>query len=316
VSFALLPPPKSPGSAKSGRSVKTTVIYKDSNFTTELEARGVFESEEPPSELDIILNMLKRKSPGLQNLNDEVTETFNQCLTVPGSEPTIQAVIVPNLVHIYGIIRHKTTHAAFQTQFAGECVLPLLHGADDDTSKVAPPWPDLTVGLRRSFFRDYILVLRQLGSIAAPIICAPQILFPCFTLEVKGGSGASDARSQNLNNAAHMLRHLRLLSCRARGEKYTEESFDGVVRVLSATVTQNSVTISSHWTILKSGDVYTCSHLVKSALIEGITNEQWNEISRWLQNAIKYIVEKTRRQVEDNLECIQDSGSSRKRRRS
>jgi hypothetical protein len=316
VSFAPLAPPKSPGSAKSGRSAKTTVTYKDNNFTIELEVRGVFESEEPPSELDSILKMLKRKSHGLQNLNDKATETFKQCLIVPGNEPTIEAVIVPNLVQIYDIIQHKTTHTAFRAQFAGECVLSLLHDADDDTSKIAPPWPDLTVGLRRSLFQDYIVVLRQLGSIAAPIICAPQIVFPCFTLEVKGGSGASDTHSQNLNNAAHMLRHLRLLSCRARGEKYTEESFDGVVRVLSATVTQNVVTISSHWTILKSRDVYTYSHLVKSAVIQGITNEQWNEISRWLQNAIKYIVEKTRRQVEDNLKCIKDSGSSRKRRRS
>ncbi|CAI7675128.1 unnamed protein product [Penicillium palitans] len=298
------------------RSSKTTFTYKDRNFITELEVRGVVESEEAPSDLDGIVKMLKRNSPGLQSLDELTTETFENCRIVPGNEPTIQIVIVPGLINLYGIIRDNTTHAAVEAQFVAECVLPLLPEADDDGTKITPPDPDLVVGLRRTLFQDYYVVLRQLDTIAAPITCTPAIVFPCFTVEVKGGSGASDARNQNCNNAAHMLRHLRLLSCQARGEQYTQESFDGVVRVLSATVTQDKVTISGHWTISKSGHVYTYSYLLKSASIEDITNKQWNEVSRYLQNGIKYIIQKTRQQVEDNLKYIKDSGSSRKRRRS
>ncbi|KAJ9488868.1 hypothetical protein VN97_g4420 [Penicillium thymicola] len=252
--------------------------------------------------------MLKRNLPGLQSLDELTTETFENCRIVPGNEPTIQTVIVPGLINLHGIIRDKTTHAAVGAQFVAECVLPLRPEADDDSTKITSPYPDLVVGLRRTLFQDYCIVLRQLDTITAPIICTPAIVFPCFTVEVKGESGASDARNQNYNNAAHMLRHLRLLSCQARGEQYTQESFDGVVRVLSATVTQYMVTISGHWTVLKSGHVYTYSYLLKSASIEHITNKQWNEVSRYLQNGTIYIIQKTRQQVEDNLKCIQGSG--------
>lgn len=78
----------------------------------------------------------------------------------------------------------------------------------------------------------------------------------------------------------------------------------------------NTVTISGHRTVLKSGHVYTYSYLLKFASIEHITNKQWNEVSCYLQNGIRYMIQKTSQQVEDTLKCIQDSGSSRKRRHS
>jgi hypothetical protein len=56
--------------------------------------------------------MLKRNSPGLQSLDELTTETFENCRIVPGNEPTIQTVIVPGLINLYGIIRDNTTHAA------------------------------------------------------------------------------------------------------------------------------------------------------------------------------------------------------------
>ncbi|KAJ5582613.1 hypothetical protein N7535_001233 [Penicillium sp. DV-2018c] len=116
MSFAPLPPPTSPGSAKSSRSSETTFAYKDRNFIIELEVRGVFESEEAPSDLASIVKMLKRKSPGLQSLDELTTETFDNCRIVPGNEPTIQTVIVPGLINLHGIIRNNTTHAAIEAK--------------------------------------------------------------------------------------------------------------------------------------------------------------------------------------------------------
>jgi hypothetical protein len=141
---------------------------------------------------------------------------------------------------------------------------------------------------------------------ASPIGCAPDIIFPCFTIEVKGDPGANDARMQNQNNAAHMLRHLRGLSSLAQGKEYTQQTFDDVVRVLTATVTAHVITISAHWTVEKSNDVFYYSHLIKSIAAEGLTSKEWNNVSRLLRNAINFVVNKTRAQVESNLKSIKD----------
>ncbi|KUM61276.1 hypothetical protein ACN42_g5844 [Penicillium freii] len=114
------------------RSSKTTFTYKDRNFITELEVRGVVESGEAPSDLDGIVKILNRNSPGLQSLDELTTETSENYRIVPGNEPTIQTVIVPGLINLHGIIRDNTTHAAVEAQFVAECVLPLLPEADDD----------------------------------------------------------------------------------------------------------------------------------------------------------------------------------------
>ncbi|KAJ5374387.1 hypothetical protein N7517_006393 [Penicillium concentricum] len=114
---------------------------------------------------------------------------------------------------------------------------------------------------------------------------------------VKGDSGVDAARIRNRNNAANMLRYLCELSSQARGDEYTRRSFDGVARVLSATVTQHLITISAHWTMEQSNDGFYYTHLLKDIATERITHDQWNEVSGWLQNSIKFVVDKTRAQV-------------------
>ncbi|KAJ5492242.1 hypothetical protein N7453_010339 [Penicillium expansum] len=86
--------------------------------------------------------------------------------------------------------------------------------------------------------QDYTAVLYELGTIAAPLDWMHSTIFPFFTLEVRGDSGGADAQIQNRNNAANMLNNLRQLTTRARGKEYAQQSFDSVVRVLLATVTQ------------------------------------------------------------------------------
>lgn len=53
------------------------LTYKDRNFITELEARGVVESKEAPSDLNGILKMLKRNSSGLQSLDELTNQNYN-----------------------------------------------------------------------------------------------------------------------------------------------------------------------------------------------------------------------------------------------
>ncbi|KAJ5811119.1 hypothetical protein N7447_010635 [Penicillium robsamsonii] len=219
-SFALPPQPKSPGgSTRSGYSNTTAITHKSPDYTIELQMRGVIEAENVPPEFDSIRKALQRKSPGLNALDKDTVDGFNQLLVGPNNEATIQAVIVPNLIDQIGIVRNPQTYAINQAQFVAEGVLPPLFQGEEIT-KIPSPCPGLTIGLWRASFCDYIVVLHKLGTMASPIGCAPDIIFPCFTIEVKGDSGANDARMRNQNNAAHMLRHLRDLSSLAQGKDH------------------------------------------------------------------------------------------------
>lgn len=101
-------------------------------------------------------------------------------------------------------------------------------------------------------------------------------IFPFFTLEVRGDSGGADAQIQNSNSATNMLNNLRHLTARARGKEYAQQSFDSVVRVLLATVTQESITISGHWIVSceETNDLFFYSYLLKSVGIQGLTNSK------------------------------------------
>lgn len=119
------------------------------------------------------------------------------------------------------IFRYPLRYAISQAHFSLKLHLPTLPDAKETTAKLASPWPDLTIGLRQAQFKDYRVVLRDLGAIVAPIACVREIIFSCLTVEVIGESGQAEAESRNMNNAAHLLRNLRLLSWRANGEGKT-----------------------------------------------------------------------------------------------
>lgn len=95
-----------------------------------------------------------------------------------------------------------------------------------------------------------------------------------------------DARSQNRNNAAHILRNLPLLCCQARNEAHTEKHFDNRVWVITATVTRAMVSFSGHWTFKKEGQFYTHSKHIKPANIYRISDKEWNDLHDFFHNLI------------------------------
>lgn len=305
VSFPSTLPPESPGSARSARSIKS-IAYKDGGFVTELEVRGVvMTNSERPSDWEKITKMIQKPSKGLRSLDKEAIETLNECLAMPSNEATIQAVVVGILLDIHQIFRSQLTYAIFQGQFSSESILPTLPGTKEGSLKLAPPWPDLTIGLRRSHFQDYIVVLHNLGALVSPIPSARGLIFPFFTLEVKGEGGQLEAETQNKNNVAHMLRNLRSLSCRARGEQVTFQVFDETVRSFTVTVNRTMVTIWGHWTRAKSGHTYIHSACLKSTSIQGIDNADWQSLHLELHNTISYVMETTNNQVSADLAAIE-----------
>ena len=305
VLFPSVLAPESPGSAKSACSGKS-VKYKDSSFATELQVRGVImtRDEERPTNWAKLTSILKKPAKNIPVLEKGTIETLNECLAMPGNESTIQAVVVGTLVGINRIFQSRLAYAVFQEQFSSELPLPTLPGIREGITKLASPWPDLTIGLRRKQFEDYDVVLHNLGAIVAPIPCVFGMVFPCFTLEVKGEDSQLDAETQNKNNAAHMLRNLRSLSCRANGEEETCRVLDDQVRAFTATVSRVTVTIWGHWTRAKAGHTYIHSACLQSASLQAIDNNSWQAIHRELVNAISCILETTKCQVTADLAAI------------
>ncbi|KAJ5124437.1 uncharacterized protein N7515_008262 [Penicillium bovifimosum] len=67
------------------------------------------------------------------------------------------------------------------------------------------PLPDVSVGLRRSL-KDYGPALYDLGDIASLIPKVPHLVFPCFAVEVKGGTGCMDAETYTCRHRARRSR--------------------------------------------------------------------------------------------------------------
>lgn len=312
VSFPALPP-SSPTSLRSGR-VGRSMTYKEPNFLPQLEMRGIFETEDSPLQWKKVIRTLNKKAQDLQPLSATAIEAFDKCLEAPGNEASIQGIIVVTLVDLHRVMRSPNTHGGLQCQFGAENPLPVLQGMAPNAVRLAVPWPDVVIGLRRSAFQQYLTSLIDMESIAAPLICTREIIFPCFTVEVKGEAGGIDARNQNRNNAAHMLRNLRQLYCKCFDEAQTEKQFDNTVRVITATVTRTMVTFYGHWTFQKEGEVYTHSKHVMSKSIQRISEKEWNKVYSVFQNAISYVVETTKKLVLEGLQSIKDGEPAAKRR--
>ncbi|KAJ5817109.1 hypothetical protein N7447_009342 [Penicillium robsamsonii] len=295
----------SPGPARSTSKAASTT-YKRRNYTLELAVRGIHESEDSPEGLDDLVKRLQGKSDNFDPLTTEETEAFQESLLVPGNEPTIQALIVPPLLNLAALVRSPLTHVAVVAQFLTDCSIP-LHRDMPMCSKIPTPWPDFTIGLRRQSLHRYNAHLYELADIAAPINCTSDIVFPCFTVEIKGEDGGLDAINQNRHNAAIMLQNFRRLSIRARGDQDTKTIFDGVPRIISATVMRNHITISVHWTVcLKSGDIMFKSLLIKLFDLLRVTHEEWNNAASFLRSAIEFTIERANQQVQDDLEKLQN----------
>ncbi|KAJ5705794.1 hypothetical protein N7536_001483 [Penicillium majusculum] len=85
--FANVPRAQSPGSAKSGQST-SSVTYNSRMYCSELEAGGILESDERPTESETILNILEDQNKGLQALSSDTSDMFDQCLRVPVNAAT------------------------------------------------------------------------------------------------------------------------------------------------------------------------------------------------------------------------------------
>lgn len=114
--------------------------------------------------------------------------------------------------------------------------------------KITAPSPTVTVELHaEQFDHSKSHLLEGLGIVATPIMCCPDIIFLCFTLELTTTGKLKQASMKNRHSAEIMLRNLRELYCEANGLEETENIIDGEPRAFPAILTEDMLTISCHW---------------------------------------------------------------------
>lgn len=281
----------------------TTVNYKSPDYVRELIARGVQQSNGKPTEYHMMVAQLEDRPANWEDLPSRTLDSFDVIIRSAGNEGSIQGGIIPPLMNYIGLILSPETLAVMDIPFSKQCQLPIQFPLDENSKSIPAPYPDISVGLRRSQFLDYEPALHHLNHIASPISKTPDLIFPCFALEAKGDSGGMDAETQNRHNTANMLFNLRQLSVLANGEEATHLSFDGVIKACSATVTQQAMTIFCHWIEQNKNtqNLIFYSHSVKSVAFGAMSYQDWNRASMYLQNAISFTVQKTMSQVNKDL---------------
>lgn len=246
-------------------------------------------------------------------------QLMKQLISKGYNERTIQVILVPALLDLQAIIGNSDTDIVVEGEFLPECVSsllqqtevsPLLQQAKE--TPISPPWPDVTIGLQDlDLSMGYTVTLYELGLIARPIDDrTAEMAFPCFTLDFKDDSDIYHAEVPNRYSTAMILYYLRLVSCKAHGEKETQKSFDNFIRCFSATVSRSTVAISTHWTTQELDGLHFYSSVIKSFTMEDIAHAEWNEIARWLRNAVDFNVGQTLAQVRTDLELTQHARRS------
>ncbi|KAJ5962789.1 hypothetical protein N7501_007730 [Penicillium viridicatum] len=281
----------------------TTVNYKSPDYVRELLARGVQQATGKPAEYEMMVARLEKRPPNWQDLPNTTLDSFDVIIRSAGNEGSIQGGIVPLLMDYIGLLLDPETLAVMDIPFSKQCQLPVQFPLDENSKNIPAPYPDVSVGLRRSQFVDYEPALHHLNHISSPIARTPDLVFPCFALEAKGGSGGMDAETQNRHNTANMLYNLRQLSLRSNGEEATHLSFDRIVKACSATVTQQAMTIFCHWVEQSQNtqNLIFYSYPVKSVAFGAMSYQDWNRAAMYLQNAISFTVQKTLSQVKEDL---------------
>ncbi|KAJ5566527.1 hypothetical protein N7535_008165 [Penicillium sp. DV-2018c] len=294
-----------------GSPPSTDTAYKASNYAREMLARGVQVSDETPTNYTDMLSHLESRPINWLDLPGRTLDSFDTILRRAGNEGSIQSGIVPLLMDYMGLMLNPQTMVVVDMPFSKECKLP-VQNPRDNVKRVPAPYPDVSVGLRRSLFKGHGPALYNLGDIASPIPKIPHLVFPCFAVEVKGGTGGMDAETQNGHNLAVMLFNLRQLSVLANGEDTTHATFDGVIKACSATVTQQGTTIFCHWIEKDEETRYLSfySRGVASFGFAGITYEGWNRAAMYLRNAISFTVQQTLGQVQKDLLKLDERGWS------
>lgn len=170
--------------------------------------------------------------------------------------------------------------------------------------QIIAPCPDITVGLNTSTI-NHAAAIRSLEPYACPVIEDSFILFPVFTLEVRGiPHGMFYPRLQNLYNGAVMLRNLRELHSTARGEESCAKDFDHKVFVLTTSISVDTFEINIHFTEVEGGVLTFKSAMMGVWLTQ--SPEGMPKMITNVRNAIDKAIYSNQGWIMQDLRCISE----------
>ncbi|OJJ80901.1 uncharacterized protein ASPGLDRAFT_800090 [Aspergillus glaucus CBS 516.65] len=206
-----------------------------------------------------------------------------------------------NIVRFRKLLRNKEVGAIANAQWAD---IPLAAPWGWMPRQIPAPCPDITVGLNTSTV-NYAAEIRSLEPYACPVIKDSFILFPVFTLKVRGiPHGMFYPRSQNLYNGAVMLRNLRELHSTARGEESCVKDFDHKVFVLTTSISVDTVEINIHFTEVEGGVLTFKSAMMDIWLTQ--SSEDMPKMITNVRNAIDKAISSNQECIMQDLQCISE----------
>lgn len=254
------PTANSTSSTMSSRTASKTISYTDPEFVVELERRNVFEASKAfPTDWDLTKQKIERTRTDKQDLQAAApsrflprgtTATLDHARMVALNAPNESIVtteVVPSLVPVGSLLLSKEYDAITDSQWSSP-PLPAVGGSDN---RLCMPKPDLTIGYKQSDLENF-LAIDSMKPFSTPVICRPELAFPCFCLEAKGLASTHFSTLQNRNNAAHMLRSLRTLRARANQSGWKED-FEKNISVVTASVSKEKIAITAHWVTSEIG---------------------------------------------------------------
>ncbi|KOS39926.1 hypothetical protein ACN38_g9219, partial [Penicillium nordicum] len=132
----------------------TTVYYKSLGYPRLLIARGVQQSFQKPTEYRTMIAQLEDRPANWQDLPSRTLNSFNVILQIDGNEGSIQKGIVPILMNYAGLMLNAETLVIMDIPFSKQCQLPVHAPLHESLKNISAPYPNVSVGLRRSQFTD------------------------------------------------------------------------------------------------------------------------------------------------------------------
>lgn len=275
----------------SGVSTRSkTLTYADgSSFADALREKGVQQTSRPlPDSEQMRFVFEALAEPSLYENGDSL---FHAMHTRSNSPNETSFYLVFEFLLTGWLCKLPTLRYVFNAQWRVE---PL----DDSpqTFQIAAPKPDITIGYDESFLTSGSRISRPVAD-SAPIICDHRLEYPCVTVEVKPNE-TPQWLSQNLHNAAVMLRILRSLWMKVYGNAL---GFDDKVRVTTISVSRNIVEVFAHWTALDEYDDVLYHYSLLTSWSLGTGEAEWQR-ARWgLKCCIEWIMRENQEWIVNGL---------------
>ncbi|KAF2031777.1 hypothetical protein EK21DRAFT_110669 [Setomelanomma holmii] len=169
---------------------------------------------------------------------------------------------------------------------------------------ISPPEPDMSMGLRPDAAPESgVLVCKYMGPYFTPIICAPRLWCPFFTIETEIRQNGISPFIRNVHNAAVMMRNLRRIHQDA-GDNI-EDDFDGKAHVLTLIFARNHIELSCHWSRKKSD--LKVEYFVNRLMFwsTSLMVAEAKQMVTYIRNAMDWVREHNRECLEDAIEKLE-----------